>query len=452
MRREPSGPIGDSPSDCHTGRVSFWSWSTPQGENLLGPHLRSRLDFIADLRSRILFLFVAGIWLVFLVRPVQEAWAATGVRKYLGTTVILAFAICYLWHFQRSRRFAWSGHCPPASSGRGGRLARWGLLLVLAVVSTLLTGQDAAGTMSVFLGVAALWTFRMPVALPVAAVLATGYYVATLKVSGWQPDASTSVSMALSILAVMGGILSARRGAALSAARQENALLAIEEERNRVARDVHDILGHTLTVIRVKAELAAALIDVSPERAKAEVLALEELSREALSDVRRAVEGFREISLPGELARARRALAAADITASVPGSVDEVPADLRELYAWAVREATTNVVRHSAASACSISFDHSGLTISDNGRGADPDRARQGLVGLRERAHAGGAVVITRSLDPGFELTVRPTRPASPRPAPQSRGVNVVKSGSTARTAAGGTQAAGTRPAGNPAS
>ena len=95
----------------------------------------------------------------------------------------------------------------------------------------------------------------------------------------------------------------------LVSAQQENASLAVENERTRFARDLHDILGHSLTVITVKAELAQRLLDVDLERARAEIADLERLSRDALADVRRAVEGYRELTLPGELVRARVALA-----------------------------------------------------------------------------------------------------------------------------------------------
>ena len=110
------------------------------------------------------------------------------------------------------------------------------------------------------------------------------------------------------------------RNVDLLRAHEENAHLAVENERTRFARDLHDILGHSLTVITVKAELAGRLLDVDTERARAEITDLERLSRDALADVRRAVEGYRDLTLPGELARARTALAAAEIEAVVPGT------------------------------------------------------------------------------------------------------------------------------------
>ena len=147
-------------------------------------------------------------------------------------------------------------------------------------------------------------------------------------------------------------------------------------------------------MITVKAELAQRLLDVDPERARAEVADLERLSRDALSDVRRAVEGYRELTLPGELARARTALAAAEIDADLPNSTDEVPSEQRELFAWTVREGVTNVIRHSGAQRCTVRL------TSDAGRGRSTTGAARGVrraggsgllgpprAGLRARRH-----------------------------------------------------------------
>jgi two-component system sensor histidine kinase DesK len=199
------------------------------------------------------------------------------------------------------------------------------------------------------------------------------------------------------------------RNADLLRAKEQNALLAVAEERGRFARDLHDILGHSLTVITVKAELANRLLDVDTERARTELADLERLSRDALADVRRAVEGYRDLSLPGELARARVALQAADIDAHLPNSADEVPTHLRELFAWTVREGVTNVIRHSGASSCTVRLGPAGVEVSDDGQGppADANGHGNGLAGLRERATAVNAVLVTRTLQPrGFLLQV----------------------------------------------
>jgi two-component system, NarL family, sensor histidine kinase DesK len=215
---------------------------------------------------------------------------------------------------------------------------------------------------------------------------------------------------------VTGGMIASQRQRALAEAREENAQLAIQDERNRMARDVHDILGHSLTVITVKAELAARLMEVSPERAKVEIEDLERLARDALADVRQAVSGFREMSLPAELARARSSLAAAGIEADLPTAADAVPSELRELCAWTLREGVTNVIRHSGATTCRVTLDERGITITDNGAGHHPGVPGTGLVGLKERAQAVGAALRTRPVSPhGFELSV--TASQEPRTA-----------------------------------
>ncbi len=356
-------------------------------------------------------VFLVGIWLVYLADPVVRAWHNRDETPGdLALVSLVAFAVLYLLHFWWQRRTTWGTR--PAGGSRivTSRLSllRWLGLAVLAAVATAVVGQDAATTW-VFLAVAGLWTFRVPVGHLVSVLLVVLYEVLSLHITTWHHDAGVSFAIVLAVSAVTGGMVAGQRQRALAEARRENARLALQEERNRMARDVHDILGHSLTVITVKAELASRLIEVDPERARGEVADLERLSRDALADVRRAVEGYREISLSGELARAREALAAARVTAELPSSTDEVPRDLRELCAWTIREGVTNVIRHSGATHCVIALGATGVTVTDDGR-ATPDGgvvlgAGHGLVGLRERATAAGAVVRARALTPhGFEL------------------------------------------------
>ena len=140
---------------------------------------------------------------------------------------------------------------------------------------------------------------------------------------------------------------------------------------------------------------------------EAEIADLERLSRDALTDVRKAVEGYREITLPGELVRAQIALRAAEIDAELPNSTDDVPSDLRELFAWTVREGVTNVIRHSGASRCEVRLTPTCAEVLDDGVVApSPNGHGSGLAGLRERAADVGATVVTRQLDPGFSLSV----------------------------------------------
>ena len=356
------------------------------------------------------YIFFAAIWLIYLIEPIDAAWKLRStLHGMVGLVATVLFAAAYLWHFGSSRRFAWADPVdlePPARPAN--RALRYAVLAVLALVSTVTLGQHGTATW-VFLAVAGLWTFPTWIAVIIAGCLALTYELMAYQVSGWDRDSGVSLSIFLAVLAVGGGMLASRRSKDLSAARRENARLMVEEERNRMARDLHDILGHSLTVITVKAELAGRLIEVAPDRAKSEIDALETLAREALSDVRRAVEGFREISLAGELARAREALTTAGIEPRLPRAVEAVPADLRELYAWGVREGVTNVIRHSQATSCTITIDRTGLRIADNGSGAHDQSstgAGNGLRGLRERAAAVGGTLATRSVDSGFEVHV----------------------------------------------
>jgi two-component system sensor histidine kinase DesK len=207
----------------------------------------------------------------------------------------------------------------------------------------------------------------------------------------------------------------------LRVAHEEIARLAVVEERARFGRDLHDVLGHSLTVVAVKSDLARRLISLDPDRAEAEIADIEKLARSALSDLRIAVSNYREIAFDTELVAARTALSAAGITAHLPGKVDEIDPELQGVFAWVLREGITNVIRHSGATSCWVTAGVDHMTISDDGGGAQPtgtgglrtDRpivtaAGNGLRGLRERtAEAGAEVIVRRSSRGGFELMAR---------------------------------------------
>jgi len=194
--------------------------------------------------------------------------------------------------------------------------------------------------------------------------------------------------------------------AQLQAARGELARLAVAEERLRFGRDLHDLLGHSLSVIVLKSELAGRLLAAQPAKAAAEMADVERSARQALREVRAAVAGYRQLTLQAELAAARELLAAAGITALIVDDVGSLPAPLDALLAWAVREGITNVIRHSRAVGCEISLqralDSVRLEIRDDGRGAVADAAARGsgLAGLAERAAAAGGTLAAGS-NPG---------------------------------------------------
>lgn len=185
----------------------------------------------------------------------------------------------------------------------------------------------------------------------------------------------------------------------LRAARQEVARLAANEERLRLARDLHDLLGHSLSLITLKSELAGRMLPDRPEDAARQVADIEQVSRQALVDVREAVTGYRRPRLAVELAGVRAALRTAAITVDIDPALERehrgLAADGEGALAWALREAVTNVLRHSAASRCELLLSEEWeaderrylcLTVLDDGEG--PPRAQQdgnGLSGLRER-------------------------------------------------------------------
>lgn len=354
------------------------------------------------------------IWVVYLLEPLVTAWRTTGADRVAGVGLLVMFVVVYVWHYVVSPLpgVSRSGVTTP-EGGPWPRALRFALLAALSAGCVLVIGQTATATW-VFVAVSAMWTFGGWVPYVIAVGLAVLYEVLAHRVPGWERDNSLSFAIAFAVLAITSGMVAVRRSRDLAEAQRENARLAVEDERNRVARDLHDILGHSLTVIRVKAELAARLVDLDPARAKAEAEEVESLAREALADVRGAVEGFREISLAGEIARARAALSSAGIEADLPRRVDGVAPDLRELYAWTVREGVTNVIRHSGASTCRVTIDDGGLRLADDGRvppgGPAARSAGHGLRGLAERARTAGAVLTARRLEPrGFEIVVSAT-------------------------------------------
>jgi two-component system sensor histidine kinase DesK len=218
----------------------------------------------------------------------------------------------------------------------------------------------------------------------------------------WVPAIIASISLMMA--AFMRSIDSLAR---MRMAQREVERLAAERERGRVARDIHDILGHSLTVITVKTELARRLVDADPERAKAELAEVEALSRGALADVRATVAGFRGVSISGELAAARVALDAVDIALEAPSTTDAVAPEHRELAGWVVREGVTNVVRHAHATRCRIRLEPGRIAVEDDGVGAVDSGTGTGLAGLRERVDAaGGRLSVGRSDLGGFRLEV----------------------------------------------
>ena len=187
-----------------------------------------------------------------------------------------------------------------------------------------------------------------------------------------------------------------RLGQKLLRAREEVEHLAKIAERERIARDLHDLLGHTLSVIILKSELASKLAAKQPERAVEEIRDVERISREALAEVRAAVRGYRSDGLESEVRRAGEALKAAGVDLQAAVDAPSLTAIQESVFAMALREAVTNVVRHAQATVCRLSLRRDGswceMEIADNGHGGAIE-AGSGLTGMRERVEALGGIL-----------------------------------------------------------
>jgi two-component system sensor histidine kinase DesK len=187
-----------------------------------------------------------------------------------------------------------------------------------------------------------------------------------------------------------------RLGDRLVAAHAQAEHLAKVAERERIARDLHDLLGHTLSVIVLKSELASRLSTTQPERAAEEIRDVERISREALAQVRAAVRGYRSAGFDSELRQAREALETAGIAVEARVEQPRLSAMQESVFAMALREAVTNIVRHAHATVCRLSLRQNGryceLEIADNGQGGAHEEG-SGLSGMRERVEALGGIL-----------------------------------------------------------
>ena len=353
----------------------------------------------------------ASVWLFYLAGVLEDAVANDHVvLRAVGVLALVAFGVLYVWSFLVIRVLRRRG----LPAGRPMRLGVLGAAAALTVVEAFCAGQSAL-TMGTFVVVMALFALALRLALVVVVIVVAATAGLPYLVPSWEPDSGGVVLGTITASLAMFGVLQlVQRNVQLSAARQELAAMAVTQERGRFARDLHDLLGHSLTVITMKAELAGRLTHADPDRAAAEIADVERIARDALADVRATVAGYRAVSLAAELAAARTALDAAGIEADLPTAVDNVPTERRELLGWAVREGVTNVVRHSGARHCRVVVAGDGVEIVDDGRGparwngpvAD-DTGGHGLAGLRERAATEGATVTVGAAEGGgFRLRV----------------------------------------------
>ncbi|MFT3851163.1 MAG: sensor histidine kinase [Ilumatobacteraceae bacterium] len=341
-----------------------------------------------------------AVWLVYLGQTLD------GIRKHssgasgaIGIVILVVFATGYLVAL------------PTSVDGQRRTWTAIVVLVCLTGIESVFAHEDAL-VMCVFIAVLAMALGGRAGPLFVAAMTVVAVLLPRL-IPSWHTgiDWDMLVTIPLVASAMYGFFTIIRSARELAAARAEVVRLAAENERTRIARDLHDVLGHSLTTITVKSALAARLVERDPDRAEQEIRDVEALSRSTLADVRAAVAGYREVTLAGELATAKHVLQSAGITPDLPGAIDVVPGPLHELFGWAVREGVTNVVRHGRASVCTITFGVTWLQIDDDGNGvphipAARPAAGTGLLGLRERVEAAGGTVTSGPSAAGWTLRI----------------------------------------------
>lgn len=341
----------------------------------------------------------AAIWLVFLVLPVGAVVdsAAGAPQQALAGVALLAFAVVYALAFRNPRLLPLRAE--PANT------LGWFCLLTVLVLLTVPALGVWAFAMAQYLS--ALCAFRLPLRQALTTLVVLLAAVLGVVLGGLLPPGNAWVLvMCGTSTVIIGGMrLLVHRDEQHQALASE---LALVREREEVARDVHDILGHSLTVIALKTELVQRLLDREPERARAELDDVLRLSRESLAGVRSTVGRLRTPDFAEQVEAACTALAAAGIEADVDGRPESVTGSRRGVLAWALREAVTNVVRHSGATRCTVRWTPSGLTVADDGDGVLAPEGN-GLRGLRERVDRAGGTVTVRGGDreEGTVLEVR---------------------------------------------
>jgi two-component system sensor histidine kinase DesK len=353
----------------------------------------------------------ALVGLIFLVVSMVQVATSGGSLGSIVAFEVLAvcFGAVYLF---APVRVAGGTAFTGAAGGAAGKAGTLGLMLAITVPMIMLGGVGVTA-LWIYVGVVAAIMFRLPVALGLSVVLAC----AMLLVWGLAGEglpwelALTLVALSLWMAGFAGNI---RLTVELRATREELARAAVAAERARIGRDLHDILGHSLTAIAVKAGLARRLAERDASAASSqiapqivsEIADIERLAREALADVRSTAAGIRDVSLAAELAVARSVLAAAGIQAELPTAVDDVSPAGRDVFGYVVREAVTNVVRHSGARRCVIELSPTSVEVSDDGSGGrSADESGTGLRGLAERlAAVGGTLSVGPRHGGGFRV------------------------------------------------
>lgn len=329
-----------------------------------------------------------------LIREPISLW-----RLVVGFFALAFFAVSYTW-------LMWPH--PASQAARGRRRSRLALLLfvILTLLVTAFSLIDGPSWLWLFIGTSAIAGVLLPMRRAFAVVVLFTLFPLFITLDTHAGIAGVDLWWLIALILLVRGlgldmIGVARMGEAireLQAARRELARLAVIEERERLSRDLHDLLGQTLSVITLKSELARYLVTEEPDRCVQELFEMERVARQTLREVREAIAGYRQPTLTSELEGIRQLLEAAEIDAEIAPLNEILPSAIDATLAWTVREGVTNVLRHSRARQCRIQLLHqNGLIVAevlnDGGRREEAESAKRaglGLAGLRERVSALG--------------------------------------------------------------
>ncbi len=338
---------------------------------------------------------MAAVWLVFLGYPLMallrsdapQAWIVTG---WVG---LGAFVVVYVAGFVNGMSFGGGGLTTPAKPIQWAAFAGMIVCAALVVPSV---GGTALGFLPFIMSFASYGLTRLA-----HWITMTASVVVTASVVFLMPNGMNYLSI-LAIIALLGVVNTVSTTLIIRSAEAEELglELATSEGREAVARDVHDLVGHSLTVVSLKAQLVRRLMDTDPERAKAELADIESLTAEAIAGVRATVAGVRSAALIEQLASCRDALQSADVVMRVEGDAGALSPAQSLTASWILREATTNVLRHAGASTVTVRIAPGSLAVIDDGGGYTGGEGN-GVRGMRERATTGGAAFAVRAGEGG---------------------------------------------------
>lgn len=329
---------------------------------------------------------MAVIWLFFLIYPAIALIESDAAPIWVGVGwgALVLFVVLYVGGFIRGLRLG-GGLGRPVPPGQW-----WifGGLIACALIFIPGGGVNALAFLPFIMSFASYGLTR-----PAHWIATIGGIVLTAACVSLLPGGIAFMSI-LAVVALLGVVNTVSTWLIIRSAQadQLGLELATSAGREAVARDVHDLIGHSLTVVQLKAQLAGRLIDTDPERARAELADITALTSEAIAGVRATVAGARATTLVEQLASGRDALQSAGVALRVDGEPTALSPVQSLTASWVLREAITNVLRHAQAKTVTVSIAPGVLAVNDDGRGPG-DGNGNGVRGMRERAAAAGAAL-----------------------------------------------------------